>query len=74
MLNSMKSSAPKKDRNASANAAEVMRRMVQPYDPGLGEAGADDESGNRLLHWLRNVDRRQHRMQCSSAGLRSYQR
>jgi hypothetical protein len=55
MLNSMKSSAPEKDRNALANATEVMRRMVQPYDPALGEAGADDESGNRLLHWLRNV-------------------
>jgi hypothetical protein len=52
MLNSMKSSPPEKDRNASANATEVMRRMVQRYDPGLGEAGADD--GNRLLHWLRS--------------------
>src|SRR5437870_10559072 len=32
MLNSMKSSAPEKDRNAAANATEVMGRTVQPHD------------------------------------------
>src|SRR5260370_13723083 len=32
MLNSMKSSAPEKDKNAAANAAEIMERTVQPHD------------------------------------------
>src|SRR6266852_7072483 len=32
MLNSMKSSATEKDRNAAANAPEIMGRMVQPHD------------------------------------------
>jgi hypothetical protein len=76
MLSSFKSKAPEKDKNAAANAAEVMERTVQQQQsvveqpPPRREAGADDESGNRLLHRLRHVDRRQHRMQWSSAGLR----
>src|SRR6516165_9495578 len=37
MLNSMKSSAPEKDKNAAANAAEVVGRTVQPHD----QAGSD---------------------------------
>jgi cytoskeletal protein CcmA (bactofilin family) len=37
MLNSMKSSAPEKDKNAAANAAEIMGRTVQPHD----QAGSD---------------------------------
>jgi cytoskeletal protein CcmA (bactofilin family) len=32
MLNSMKSGAPEKDKNAAANAAEVMGGTVQPHD------------------------------------------
>jgi len=32
MLNSMKSSATEKDRNAAANAPDVMGRVVQPHD------------------------------------------
>ena len=32
MLSSMKSSAPEKDKNAAANAAEIMGRTVQPHD------------------------------------------
>jgi cytoskeletal protein CcmA (bactofilin family) len=32
MLNSMKSSAPEKDKHAAANAAEIMGRTVQPHD------------------------------------------
>src|SRR5262249_29879934 len=32
MLNSMKSSASEKDKNAAANAAEVVGRTVQPHD------------------------------------------
>jgi hypothetical protein len=32
MLNSMKSGAPEKDKNAAANAAEIMGRTVQPHD------------------------------------------
>jgi cytoskeletal protein CcmA (bactofilin family) len=32
MLNSMKSSAPEKDKNAAANAAEIIGRTVQPHD------------------------------------------
>jgi hypothetical protein len=37
-------------------------------------ARADGEIGNKLLHRLRHVDRRQYRMQWSSAGLRPDQR
>jgi cytoskeletal protein CcmA (bactofilin family) len=32
MLNSMKSGVPEKDKNAAANAAEVMETRVQPHD------------------------------------------
>ena len=32
MLNSMKSGVTEKDKNAAANAPEVMGRMVQPHD------------------------------------------
>ena len=32
MLNSTKSGVPEKDKNAAANAAEVMGRTVQPHD------------------------------------------
>src|SRR6266446_1078683 len=40
MLNSFKSKAPEKDKNAPANVAEVMGRTVQPQDPVVEPATA----------------------------------
>jgi cytoskeletal protein CcmA (bactofilin family) len=39
MLNSMKSSAPEKDKNATANATEVMGRTVQSHDQAWARPG-----------------------------------
>jgi cytoskeletal protein CcmA (bactofilin family) len=39
MLNSMKSSAPEKDKNAAANATEVMGRTVQSHDQAWARPG-----------------------------------
>jgi cytoskeletal protein CcmA (bactofilin family) len=39
MLNSIKSSAPEKDKNAAANATEVMGRTVQPHDQAWARPG-----------------------------------
>jgi cytoskeletal protein CcmA (bactofilin family) len=39
MLNSMKSSAPEKDKNAAANVTEVMGRTVQPHDQAWARPG-----------------------------------
>jgi cytoskeletal protein CcmA (bactofilin family) len=44
MLNSMKSSAPEKDKNAAANAAEVMGRTVQPHDQAWARPKAGTDS------------------------------
>ena len=38
MLNSAKSDVPEKDKNAAANAAEVMGRAVQPHDQAWGRS------------------------------------
>jgi cytoskeletal protein CcmA (bactofilin family) len=39
MLNSIKSSAPEKDKNAAANATEVMGRTAQPHDQAWARPG-----------------------------------
>jgi hypothetical protein len=39
MLNSMKSSASEKDKNAAANVTEVMGRTVQPHDQAWARSG-----------------------------------
>ena len=38
MLNTTKSGVPEKDKNAAANAAEVMGRAVQPHDQAWGRS------------------------------------
>src|ERR1700756_2683440 len=43
MLNSMKSSAPEKD--AAANAAEIMGRTVQPHDQAWARSGPTTKAG-----------------------------
>jgi cytoskeletal protein CcmA (bactofilin family) len=43
MLSSFKSKAPEKDKNAAANAAEVMGRMVQPQPSVVEQAAARPE-------------------------------
>jgi cytoskeletal protein CcmA (bactofilin family) len=45
MLNSMKSSAPEKDRNAAANATEVMGRTVQPHDQAWARSEPTTKAG-----------------------------
>src|SRR5262245_29368015 len=63
---------PEKDKDAAANAAEVVGRTVQQQQSVVEqppEARADGECGDTLLHRLRYVDRWQHRMQWSGAGL-----
>ena len=43
MLSSFKSKAPEKDKNAAANAAEVMERTVQQQHSVVEQAGARPE-------------------------------
>ena len=45
MLNSMKSSATEKDRNAAANAPEIMARMVQPHDQAWARSEPTTKAG-----------------------------
>ena len=45
MLNSMKSRAPEKDKNAAANAAEIMERMVQPHDQAWARSDPTTKTG-----------------------------
>jgi len=45
MLNSMKSSATEKDRNAAANAPEIMGRMVQPHDQAWARSEPTTKAG-----------------------------
>src|SRR5437660_2138219 len=45
MLNSMKSSAPEKDKNAAANAAEIMERTVQPHDRAWARSDPTTKAG-----------------------------
>jgi cytoskeletal protein CcmA (bactofilin family) len=45
MLNSMKSSAPEKDKNAAANAAEIMERTVQPHDQAWARSDPTTKAG-----------------------------
>jgi cytoskeletal protein CcmA (bactofilin family) len=46
MLNSFKSKAPEKDKNAAANAAEVVERTVQQQHSVVEQAGARPGSGS----------------------------
>src|ERR1700757_2181054 len=45
MLNSMKNSATEKDRNAVANAPEIMGRMVQPHDQAWARSEPTTKAG-----------------------------
>jgi cytoskeletal protein CcmA (bactofilin family) len=45
MLNSMKSSTPEKDKNAAANAAEVMGRTVQSHDQAWARPAPTTKGG-----------------------------
>src|SRR5215467_11588072 len=45
MLNSMKSGAPEKDKNAAANAAEVMGGTVQPHDQARARSEPTTKAG-----------------------------
>jgi len=45
MLNSMKSDAPEKDKNAAANAAEVMGGTVQPHDQAWARSEPTTKAG-----------------------------
>src|SRR5215831_11893470 len=45
MLNSMKSSATEKDRNAAANAPDVMGRVVQPHDQAWARSEPTTKTG-----------------------------
>jgi cytoskeletal protein CcmA (bactofilin family) len=45
MLNSTKSGVPEKDKNAAANAAEVMGRTVQPHDQAWGSSAPTTKAG-----------------------------
>ena len=45
MLNSMKSSAPEKDKHAAANAAEIMGRTVQPHDQAWARSDPTTKAG-----------------------------
>ena len=45
MLNSMKSSATEKDRNAAANAPEIMGRTVQPHDQAWARSEPTTKAG-----------------------------
>jgi cytoskeletal protein CcmA (bactofilin family) len=45
MLTSMKSGVPEKDKNAAANAAEVMGRTVQPHDQAWARPGPTTKAG-----------------------------
>ncbi len=45
MLNSMKSSATEKDRNAAANAPEIMGRMAQPHDQAWARSEPTTKAG-----------------------------
>src|SRR5205807_7028750 len=73
-----KSKAPEKDKDVAADAAEVIGRTVQQQQSVVEQPPprrrADDECGDTLLHRLRYVDRRQHRMQWPGAGLWPNQR
>jgi hypothetical protein len=73
MLTSTKSGVPEKDRNASVSAAEVIGRVVQ-HDQTWAMSEPATKAGMASCHRLRHVDRRQHRMQRSSAGLRPNRR
>jgi cytoskeletal protein CcmA (bactofilin family) len=46
MLNSMKSSAPEKDKNAVGNATEVMERTVQLHDQAWARPGPTTKGGS----------------------------
>src|SRR6266496_6630613 len=48
MLNSMKSSAPEKDKNAAANVTEVMGRTVQPHDQAWAKPGPTTKGASCL--------------------------
>ena len=45
MLNSMKSSATEKDRNAATNARDVMGRVVQPHDQAWARSEQTTKAG-----------------------------
>jgi cytoskeletal protein CcmA (bactofilin family) len=45
MLNTMKSSAPEKDKSAAANAAEIMGRTVQPHDQAWARSEPTTKAG-----------------------------
>ena len=45
MLISTKSGAPEKDRNAAANAPDVMGRVVQPHDQPWARSGPTTKAG-----------------------------
>jgi len=40
MFNSLKSSAPEKDKNVAATAAEIMGSTVQPHDQEFGHVSS----------------------------------
>src|SRR5215469_6985098 len=45
MLNSTKSDVPEKDKNATADAAEVMGRTVQPHDQAWAKSEPTTQAG-----------------------------
>ena len=45
MLNSTESGVPEKDKNATANAAEVMERTVQPHDQAWAKSEPTTQAG-----------------------------
>ena len=45
MLNSMKSSAPEKDKNTAASVAEVIGRTVQPHDQAWARSDPTTKTG-----------------------------
>jgi cytoskeletal protein CcmA (bactofilin family) len=45
MLNSTKSDVPEKDKNAAANAAEVMGTRMQPHDQAWTRSGSTSKAG-----------------------------
>src|SRR5258708_6515482 len=70
MLRRFKSKAPEKDKNAAANATEVIGRMVQQQHSVVEQAVARPPiRGNGLLHRFWHLDRWQDRMHGSSADL-----
>jgi len=61
--------ADKCGRSHAEDRATARLRRTAP-----AQARADRGCSDTLMHWLWNVDRRQHRMQWSSAGVRPHQR